>query len=462
MGKGLASELYDRMPWLLQTAGLNAFGLRNARRLWQWERYLDSIAETERMPRERQIQWVSQRLRHQLCHVLETVPRYLQLRPLLNDLQAPSVDPFEVLARFPIITRGEVVETPERFLSSLFARSQLVKTVTSGTTGTPFATYMDAETFLRTDALWWRRTSWLGYRYPQWIARLVGDPIIPMSDQHPRRPWRVSWVDRRLYLSTFHLTARTAALYFEVLEKRRPEYLMGYPSSLEILVGFASEAGFRPSWCPKAIIFSSEPMWEHQRAAIHDLFPCRIVGLYGSAERIISASQCAHDEYHLSLVDGYVEGQFGILPSSSPSLLTSLMNRAMPLIRFELGDVIHCRPDEHCACGRTLPLMSPVVTKQEDWVETPTGRRISPSALTWAFKDLKGVRRSQIVQSALDRVLVLMDTSPQHFEAAAGTVKERLGSILFGEIEVECQLDKDIPLLASGKTRFVVRNLGAT
>ena len=453
----LAKNIYNALPIPAQTLALNAFGVRNRLRLAWWERYLAGIAFTERMPRDEQVRFVGERLRSILAHAVETVPRYESLGRLAKHLADPSSDPFDVLREFPVTTKADVLADPGAYLSRRHGARRLVKTVTSGTTGTPFATWMEADTFNATDALWWRRNAWSGYRHGQWIARLVGDPVVPLSDAHPRVPWRASWVDRRLYLSTFHLSKETAPAFLDVLERRRPDYIMGYPSALEILSRFCLEAGRTLAWRPRAVWFSSEPMLEHQRDVIGRVLRAPILGLYGSAERVVSAAQCEAGSYHLALVDGFVEGQFGRLEAREPSLLTTLMNRAMPLIRFELGDVIALLPDATCSCGRTLPIVAPVVARDADTIETPSGRRISAPALTLLVKDLAGVRRTQIVQVDDSAVEVHIDADEPALSAAGAVLEERFRQVLFGEMAVRCVRDTQIPTTASGKVRFVVR-----
>jgi phenylacetate-CoA ligase len=320
---------------------------------------------------------------------------------------------------------------------------------------------MHWDVFTKTDALWWRRNAWSGYRRGEWIARIVGDWIAPLSPSGSRDPWRISRVDRRLYLSSFHLSPEAARSYLDVLERRRPEYLMGYPSSLEILAAYCLDAGRTLAWSPKRVWFSSEPMYEHQRELITRVFRAPIVGLFGSAERIVSAAECESGSYHLAMVDGFVEGQFGRLDPHEPARVTTLMNRVMPLIRFELGDIISVRPDAVCPCGRTLPVIEPVVTKHEDWVDTPSGRRVSPSALTWAFKDLRGVRRSQIVQISDRTVEVHVDADESAMDGITRLLGERLGELFFGEMDVTVVRDTEIRIMQSGKSRFVVRRPAA-
>jgi phenylacetate-CoA ligase len=316
---------------------------------------------------------------------------------------------------------------------------------------------MGIDTFTRTDALWWRRNVWSGYRNGEWIARLVGDPVVPISESAPRKPWRVSWVDRRIYFSTFHLNRDTAMTYIDVLERHRPEYIMGYPSSLEILSSFCVDEGRALSWKPKAVWFSSEPMLDHQREIVSRVFRAPVRGLYGCAERLISAAQCHSESYHLSLVDGFAEGQFGILPASEPALLTSLMNRVMPFVRYRLGDVLTFKPAATCPCGRTLPIIEPVITKLQDWLETPSGRKISPSAVSWNFQDLPGVRRSQVAQVDDGTIVVRVDADEETVAAVSDTIRERMERLFFGEMEIRIVRTDDIEMMESGKAKFVVR-----
>jgi phenylacetate-CoA ligase len=260
-------------------------------------------------------------------------------------------------------------------------------------------------------------------------------------------------------MSTYHLGPETACRLLDMLELRRPEYLMGYPSSLEILAGFCEDEGRSLTWRPRAVWFSSEPMFDHQRIAIGRVFGEKIVGLYGSAERVISAAECEAGTYHLSVVDGYVEGQFGLMPAGATARVTTLLNRAMPLIRFELGDAISPLPGRECACGRTLPAIDPIITKQEDHLVTPRGRRISGSVLTWAFKDMEGIRRAQIVQVSDRAVEVHVDADEDVVERLRDELEKRLTDMTFGELDLKCIRDTSIEIMKSGKTRFVVNRL---
>ena len=448
--------LYEHLPAVLQNAALNLYGVGNRRRLREWERHLAVLKGSETWSREEQITQVASSLRQVLEHAVAHVPRYRDRALSVPGHGAPPEAVFESLERFPIITRAEILEDPVAFLSQRFRPSDLVRTITSGTTGTPFSTWMEPGVKTVTDALWWRRTAWAGYRNGDWIARLVGDPVIPLRDRTPDPVYRRSHTDRRLYLSTYHLSDETAGAMFSALVRFQPEFVMGYPSALDVLSRMGMGRVDPGGWRPKAILFSSEPMFDHQRAAIEACFGAPIRGLYGCAERVLSAAECEEGSYHLSLVDGFLEGELGILTPAQPARITGLLNQAMPLIRYELGDDLTPSPESPCPCGRTLPQIDRVMTKHEDVVVTPSGRRISPSILTWAFKDLPGLERSQIVQVGAAELEVRVKVAEGAFPAVAAVLQPRIVELVFGEMTVRVIETGDLSVSVSGKSRFVV------
>ncbi len=450
----LVKSLYDASPRPLRVLYTNAYGVANIRRFRKWNRLLDSLAYTESLSREQQIRYVDQRLKEILSHAFTQVPFYARFASLAKDFHSRSA--FDILRELPITSKEFINRDPEAFLAA--DRRNVTVSRTSGTTGTPFTIVMDKDVFLLGDALWWRRTRWAGYRPGDWIARLVGDPIVPLHEKNPRKPWIISYPDRRIYLSTFHLNPDTARSMGALLRRRKPRFLMGYPSSLEILSGYLKDSDFVMDWDLRNVLFSSEPMHPHREALVKEVFRTEIRGLYGSGEKLVSAAQCQEGTYHLSLVDGYIEGQFGIMDPVEPAAVTTLVNRAMPLIRYQIGDMIETTPDQTCSCGRTLPIMSPVITKHEDWIITPSGRRIAPSAVVWAFihQDIADIHKGQVVQEEADLVRVYLNTDETTFARYRDVLKTSMDKVFFGEMRVEIVRTEKIEVTRAGKSRFIM------
>ena len=398
---------------------------------------------------------MANRLCEVLRHALVSVPRYASLRHLVPELTPDPQVMEEMLLEFPVVSREEISADPQAFRSSDPSVSAR-RVMTSGTTGSPTTVWIDLLTRTVGDALGWRRTMWAGYEPGDCIARLVGDRAVPLSQPHPARPFRLSRTDRRLYLSTYHLDESTAIAMARELARLKPEFLMGYPSALEALACLARDSVDLSEWRPKAVLFSSEPLLEHQRHTIEHWVAAPIRGFYGCAERVVSAAECEHGQYHLSLVDGYIEGQFSGMSQGTAPRPTSLLNRAMPLIRYELDDDLRILHSVACSCGRTLPVIARVLTKMEDCISTPTGRRIGASTLTWAFKDVPGLQRSQIVQKDDRTIEVRFMARQGESDSIRGHVLPRLEEMLFGEMNIGFVQVGKLLVTQAGKSRFVV------
>jgi phenylacetate-CoA ligase len=83
---------------------------------------------------------------------------------------------------------------------------------------------------------------------------------------------------------------------------------------------------------------------------------------------------------------------------------TSLVNRAMPLIRYLTGDRGALLPGT-CACGRPTPLLGMVTGRAADVLVLRGGQRISPYALTCALERIGGVLRYQVSQLRVRAIL---------------------------------------------------------
>jgi len=450
-------DIYNQSPRFLRNIYIQAFGFNNRRRYGKWNQLIRDLEYTETLGHQAQISFVDKKLKEILGFAIDNVPFYGKFSTLKKDFASHSA--FDLLREMPITDKEFINKNPQAFVAR--GSSGYLTSRTSGTTGTPFLVHMDRDSFLLGEALGWRRATWAGQGPADWVTRLVGDPIIPLREKNPDKPWMISRLDRRIYLSTFHLNQQTAVRIGEFLNRRKPEFIMAYPSSLEILCGFLKASGFQMAWQPKMIFFSSEPMHAHQEALIREVMKTDIRGFYGSGEKLISAGQCNEGKYHLSLVDGFIEGQFGLMETQQPAPSTTLCNRVMPLIRYQIGDHVEPQPGLTCRCGRTLPIMSPVITKHEDFIITPSGRKIAPSAVVWAFihEEIKDIKKGQVVQEDAHHVKVLLNTDEATFNRYRDVLRESMTKVFFGELEVEVVRTEKIEVSKAGKSRFILNKL---
>jgi phenylacetate-CoA ligase len=265
----------------------------------------------------------------------------------------------------------------------------------------------------------------------------------------------------QLYMSSYHLAGDLVPYYLDALEKYRVKYILGYTSSLHALAIAAKEQKRRLRM--EAVLTNAEPLLDHQRELISDVFQCPVRETYGMAEMVVAASECTAGKLHLWPDAGITE----VLDSQSDRpvppgnvgriVATGLLDPDMPFVRYETGDGGALDPDEGpCKCGRTLPRLLRVEGRNDDILWTRDGRRVG--RLDPVFKAGLHLKEAQIVQQSLDRVLVRLVPAAGYSEAderlITGQLKDRLGDITVGFETLDL-----IPRESNGKFKAVVCRL---
>lgn len=449
--------LYHRAPYPARVVAASARGLILARRRYgaETDRLVEAALDREQWSAAEWHAYRAERLARVLAIARERVPAYRQAA-------TPSADPFESLARWPLLEKATLRGAPRTYVRR-DPPPHLVTEHTSGTTGTPLWLTIDREAYRHWYALSiarWR--NWYGVtRQDRW-GIVGGQPVVPPGSAGPPF-WVWNAALRQLYLSTYHVGPRTAADYVRAIDRHRLTYLLGYPSSLHALAVACQRQGIRPRPL-RAVVANAEPVLAHQRAAIHEVFGCPVRETYGMAEYVAAASECDHGSLHLWPEVGVLEvvdGDGAPVPADTLGRFacTGLLNSTMPLVRYLVGDAGRVAPpDEPCGCGRTLPILREVEGRMDDLVHTVDGRvlgRLDP-----VFKGDLPLEGAQIVQEELDRFRVLVVPAPGYGPAAAESIVQRLRDRV-GDVRVTVEEVHELPLGANGKFKAVVSRVDA-
>jgi phenylacetate-CoA ligase len=87
-------------------------------------------------------------------------------------------------------------------------------------------------------------------------------------------------------------------------------------------------------------------------------------------------------------------------------VVTPLHNFAMPLIRYELGDL--AIPGRPCRCGRAHPVLAQVLGRARNMLLLPDGTRRWPVLGIRAMRAAAPIRQAQFVQVTRTRLEVLL------------------------------------------------------
>jgi phenylacetate-CoA ligase len=418
--------MYDALPVWAQTLVVNAVSARGFRQKYGavFHAKLAELERNERKSRDQLLTEQQDAVRRLLRRAVAHVPAYRGRSP-------------ENLAEWPVLEKATVAASPGKFLSDEFDARRLMELRTSGTTGTPLTVRFPVETHQTEMAFRWRHKAWGGTPFLSRSAYVSGHPVVPPNQQRPPF-WRWDRFEKRLLCSSYHLTADNLPAYRAALQRYRPDFIHGYPSSLFLLGGYQ----------PKAVFTASETLLDFQRVAIEHNFGAKVFNWYGNSELTCNIVECAAGHLHYRTDYGVLE-----LLDDGTMICTGLNNDAMPLIRYRVGDRAVAKAGT-CSCGCHFPLIERIEGRVEDYVRTPDGRFVG--RLDHLFKDATHVREAQIVQTRLDEIVIRVvrengfDEKPVLAEA-----RQRLGD----SIKIRFEYVNAIERTAAGKFRFIVSQL---
>ncbi len=254
------------------------------------------------------------------------------------------------------------------------------------------------------------------------------------------------------------------------LNRYDPAAIGGYPSSMVMLA--REKLAGRLKIKPVFIILVGELVTKNNKNFIEQIFGCTAYEEYGSTENNVMAVQCKEGWLHYSsdwFVLEPVDQEFKPVPNGETShtvLVTNLMNKVMPLIRYDQGDSVMFKP-EPCTCGSVFPAMK-VMGRKEEVITllTKDGNHISiaPLILVEIAEGVESVLRAQITQKSSTLLEIRLLLLPIFELKIVWTeICDRINQYFeeFGIIDVQLKLSFEPPKqnLISGKYPIVIKDV---
>lgn len=297
------------------------------------------------------------------------------------------------------------------------------------------------------------------YRGLLWHGIPIGVPALRLSQDKRFLRDRVLGQHCEPSLDTPQAIDRAVRL---VLDERLP-LVSGPPSALFYLARCMRERGV---FSPPALFarVGGEQLFPFQRTAIEQHLGARAIDSYGCTEVGALAGECPAGSMHVYAEHVHLEIFNGHSPAAHGQpgdiVLTGLHNRAMPLIRYRVGD--RARLSTHpCACGLPHPVLLDLQARSSDTFPAADGTQRHGAELAARLGDFfatpaaDGARQVQFTQvdpltwRVRVEVADVASTSP-------AAVQEPLAAIVrqvFGEV---CRVETELGPIprTRGKLRY--------
>lgn len=364
---------------------------------------------------------------------------------------------YKSIEDFPVINKMTIKENEDRFIAFGFDKSKLFREETSGSTGTPLIIYQDGikRQRARADTIAFSEMAGYGLGTRLYYSRV-------WNNLNRKTPLQ-SKIQNIVMWDSDKLSDADMERFLETIEKdKAKKSVLIFASTLVALYQYIIKHDIKPKARIEAFITMSEALPEIVRKGIADIFNTNVVSRYSDCECGIIAQQCSHSsEYHINKGSFYVE----ILKMDSDEaaeegeagriVVTDLFNHAMPLIRYDTGDVGAFSYATECSMkGKVLKRVD---GRKVDCFYSTKGEMLSPYVINntmWRFKEL---RQYQFIQNSRNLYVLKLNV----FKGNAVREDEILNAIrdyVGADAKIEIEYVNEIPLLASGKRKQIICN----
>ena len=360
---------------------------------------------------------------------------------------------FRGLADFPVVNKAVIRNNGARMLARGFDPAKQYRVSTSGSTGTPFVVYHDAEKRRQAAADTMAFSEFAGYRFGTRLYYVRAWDCVPVKGGWYSKLRNIVCVNNR----------ENSAAYFqrflEMLERDSSEKsVLIYASTLTELWRYMKTNDVKTTAKVRVFITMSEALPDDVRRGIAERFGAPVVSRYSDCECGLIAQQLpGESDYRVNEASFHAEVLK--LDSDVPAALgelgriviTDLYNFAMPMIRYDTGDLGVAEKR-----GNAL-VLSRVEGRKTDCIYATNGEPISFYIFANSIRTFDEILQYQVIQNgARDYVLKLNlggAAFPRERELA-----ELLKSYLGADAILKIEYTDEIPVLSSGKRRCLINN----
>lgn len=351
----------------------------------------------------------------------------------------------------PIITRNDLND--KRIFCPLLRTNELYLSKTSGSSGTPLTYAKDKLSHALTWANVCANYKSLGINYGHDLeARFFGIPLEKKSYYTEKLKDILS--NRHRFI-VYNLTLHDVKKYLTIFERKPFKYLYGYSNALLMFAGHLKKLGVNlKQLCPSlnCCIVTAEVCSEEEQVFLKNVLGVEVYNEYGMSEFGQIAIDTPASKWKLNNFDLYIEfldknnkpvGQ----NKTGNIVITSLYNKAMPFIRYEVGDIGQYSSDRLTRLDGRLT----------DTIYLPDGKSMPGLSLYYVTKKLMSafpeIRENIVRQTKIDTFEIDFVADNHLSDALCDQAKRAVRDYLNSDITVIVNKVDTIKRTANGKCK---------
>jgi phenylacetate-coenzyme A ligase PaaK-like adenylate-forming protein len=400
---------------------------------------------------DRRTDWILNRVRQSVRRAYEETVYYREL--FAENGFDPRADfSFDDFARLPVLTREDVHAAGLQLLSSAVPKDQLRKDSTGGSTGVPTEIWLGPNERGWRDSGMERFFEMLGVPEGSRTALFWGHHLDPKKTDTFRERYQ-AFVSNTRWFDSLRLSPETLDEYHRELERFRPACIIAYASALGQLAEHILVRNYKPNYPTRCLITGAEKLWSRHRKLIIEAFGRPVHERYGSRDAACIGVQLDPEhslEYTVDWANTLIEPQS--TEPESPILVTKLQADAMPMLRYQIGDV--ARFPSGSRPGHPTFVLPDVMGRVLDRILLPNGNWIAGQEVPHLLKDFP-VREFLFLQRQDHSVQLQIVPQNEFGDDSLRRIRETLAANLPG-LQIEIELKESVVRTKSNKWRPVI------
>ena len=302
----------------------------------------------------------------------------------------------------PLVQKQDLRESPSKYVASNYPVDDLVVKSTTGSSGAPIQIWHSASFYFEGLILSLQKIAAFLKQDRSFSTSVF---CLALSDDRAKKdfalvdPTERSGIVLRSAVDEQNVDSYDRAK--RILEQYRPACISSKPSILEVLASRGLRCG--RSQHLRFAVSSGAKLETTLRKELKKLLRCHVTEAYGLTEFGVVAYPCTLDSLHIDTSSVFVEiiddtGSRVPDDNEGEIVLSSLANKAMPLLRYRTGDIGRIS-SRCCSCGSESPVIAAVSGRVIRAFRLPSGRRFAPTYFNDLFTKFPFLKEFQITQT---------------------------------------------------------------
>lgn len=361
------------------------------------------------------------------------------------------------ISDFPLIDKNIIRENQDDFLSNKYTKDQLVTTSTSGSTGTPFVCYQNREKKKRVNGEIIYYSGKVGYA--------VGSNLIflrSLTDRTRKSPLH-QWIQNENLIDVSSLDHKGIKKIISEMEEasKHGSMVLSYSGTYDVLRDYFIKNPIDHNCNIHGMVGGAEMLFDDTREMMEKVFNCKCVSRYSNQENgVLGQDDIKNNNFILNEAHYYIE--IFDLEKDEPAkegevgriVVTDLYNYAMPMIRYDTGDIgsfVYLERN-----GVRKKAIGNFGGRKLDMVYDCNGNPLSPHKVSVSFWSFPEFKQYQFIQEGQKEYRVKLNVEGEFTKQ--DELRKMLMDLVGSQAEISIEMVDEIPTLSSGKRKYIMNN----